>query len=229
LSKRHAILESIQRNAPASPRKQRLDASHSCSPTHLHGPAVVATWQRRSRKSNWFPANCLLHRSSRPCSSQRYRSPALCIRTRRWMRKQVRTRRQLLHWPPTHLAMRICPKQTHINKIRTTGGGQNFFHGLIACSSAGTERSRAPAVHTLISRCHSYVCMIAEFSQTIDDSTAPLNDAMREPVTTPPQPCSNLGWDVMGKGRDGFSCVSWTRASACDDICDFVRKQRLCA
>jgi hypothetical protein len=33
---------------------------HSCSPTHLHGPAVVATRQRRSRESNWFPANCLL-------------------------------------------------------------------------------------------------------------------------------------------------------------------------
>jgi hypothetical protein len=70
----------------------------------------------------------------------------------------------------------------------------------MACSSAGTERSRASVVHTLISRCHSYVCVIAEFSQTIDDSTAPLNDAMREPVTTPPPPCSNLGWDVMGKG-----------------------------
>lgn len=26
--------------------------------------------------------------------------------------------------------MRIGPKTSHINKIRTTGGGQNFFHGL---------------------------------------------------------------------------------------------------
>lgn len=108
----------------------------------------------------------------------------------------MRTRRQSLHWPAAHLAMRIGPKTSHINKIRTTGGGQNLIP-FMACSSAGTERSRASVVHTLISRCHSYVCVIAEFSQTIDDSTAPLNDAMREPVTAPPPPCSNLGWDVM--------------------------------
>jgi hypothetical protein len=53
----------------------------------------------------------------------------------------------------------------------------------MACSSAGTERSRTPVVHTLIPRCHSYVCVIAEFSQTIDDSNCTLErcDAMREP------------------------------------------------
>ena len=42
--------------------------------------------------------------------------------------------------------------------------------------------------------------LLQSFRQTIDDSTAPLNDAMREHVTAPPPPCSNLGWDVMGEG-----------------------------
>ena len=94
--------------------------------------------------------------------------------------------------------MRICPKTSHINKIRTTSGGQLFppglqqrWHRAVACAS----RSHIDPLVAI-----AMYALLQSFRQTIDDSTAPLNDAMREHVTAPPPPCSNLGWDVMGEG-----------------------------
>jgi hypothetical protein len=87
------------------------------------------------------------------------------------------------------------PKTSHINKIRTTSGGQLFLPGLqqrwhrpLACAS----RSHIDPLVAI-----AMYALLQSFRQTIDDSTAPLNDAMREHVTAPPPPCSNLGWDVM--------------------------------
>ena len=95
------------------------------------------------------------------------------------------------------------PKQVISTRSSQQAVGRFSF---MACSSAGTERSRAPVVHSLIPRCHSYVCVIAEFSQTIDDSNCTLErcDAMRcaSPVTAPPPPCVPLepGMGCDGKG-----------------------------
>jgi hypothetical protein len=105
------------------------------------------------------------------------------------------------HTPPVAplaSTMRICPKTSHINKIRTTSGGQLFppglqqrWHRAVACAS----RSHIDPLVAI-----AMYALLQSFRQTIDDSTAPLNDAMREHVTAPPPPCSNLGWDVMGEG-----------------------------